>query len=371
MSPLAGAMAFSASSNGSSPVLGLVFGFDPDPLLPHQYTSSRMRYGYAGGAFQSGENDWRNYYVISAVRRYNLSQGRGVWARYYFVLGDDLTDLETRIANRNIVDGATLSPFDYSEALSPLVAYSTSGNGSNFEIAENSETPSFFLYAHPVTNSVPLYEIIENDYSRHITWDPYATGVVKTYDGTIRGIRLLGFALHATDLNAQGTAYAYAPLTNLFTGASAHYFPSGKDLYARTATPIETWRVAHFGFADNAGVGGDLADPEGDGLQNLLEYALGGIPTEGNDESIYPHTQTVSSNGFSGVEYIYRRQRTAAAQGLNYNVEVNDDLLAPSWNTNGVQELGSGIIDSQFESVTNRVNTAGQERGAIRLKITR
>jgi hypothetical protein len=43
-------------------------------------------------------------------------------------------------------------------------------------------------------------------------------------------------------------------------------------------TPIQQWRVAHFGSHQNSASGSDSADPDHDGLVNLLEYALNGDP---------------------------------------------------------------------------------------------
>src|SRR5436190_2232519 len=36
----------------------------------------------------------------------------------------------------------------------------------------------------------------------------------------------------------------------------------------------DQWRLLNFGSAANSGVGADLADPDGDGITNLMEYAL-------------------------------------------------------------------------------------------------
>lgn len=51
----------------------------------------------------------------------------------------------------------------------------------------------------------------------------------------------------------------------------------------RTATtvlsPIETWRLSHFGVIENDSQAADGADPDGDGIRNLSEYALGSDPT--------------------------------------------------------------------------------------------
>ncbi len=43
-------------------------------------------------------------------------------------------------------------------------------------------------------------------------------------------------------------------------------------------TPIQQWRVTHFGSHQNSAHRADDADPDGDGLKNLLEYALNGHP---------------------------------------------------------------------------------------------
>ncbi len=41
---------------------------------------------------------------------------------------------------------------------------------------------------------------------------------------------------------------------------------------------LDTWRTTHFGSAANSGDAADAADPDADGVPNLLEYALGGDP---------------------------------------------------------------------------------------------
>jgi hypothetical protein len=43
--------------------------------------------------------------------------------------------------------------------------------------------------------------------------------------------------------------------------------------------PIAQWRQGWWGTADGIGAAADTADHDGDGFQNLLEYALGGEPT--------------------------------------------------------------------------------------------
>ncbi len=223
---------YSATSDGTTPALGFVYGKDTDPLPSEHVGASWFRCGYAGGTFSTNETSWRNYFVSTAVRRYNLSQGHGIWSRTYFVLGDDIQDLSDRIADRGLVN-VEFSTFDYTESATPLIGYRFAGSGGDFRVEEHSGASQVWLYAHPVTGSFPIFEIIESDGTRHLTWNPYATGVIKPYDGTLAGIRLLGYAMDTANANAEGTRFAYEPLDSLLSAMSIDYIADGEDLAVR------------------------------------------------------------------------------------------------------------------------------------------
>jgi len=71
------------------------------------------------------------------------------------------------------------------------------------------------------------------------------------------------------------------------------------------------------------------ADPDGDGLANLLEYALGGAPESAADlAEIRPRVDAAAGGG---PEFTYRRQMEA--DDLEYRVLVSADL--ETWNHNG------------------------------------
>ncbi len=60
-------------------------------------------------------------------------------------------------------------------------------------------------------------------------------------------------------------------------------------------SPLEQWRQTHFGRSANSGNGADLEDFDLDGLANLLEYALGRLPTSGtaaNGASALPQARS-------------------------------------------------------------------------------
>lgn len=79
------------------------------------------------------------------------------------------------------------------------------------------------------------------------------------------------------------------------------------------------------------------ADPDRDGLSNLLEYALGGLPEVSDRAEVYPRVE-LSATG----EALFTYRRQMAATDLTYRVLVSTDLT--NWVYNGD---GSGQIHTE------------------------
>ena len=107
-------------------------------------------------------------------------------------------------------------------------------------------------------------------------------------------------------------------------------------------------------------------DPDGDGVNNLIEYALGGDPALYGAVSL-PAFENKAYGSVQGLEYVYQRRRDAVARRVTYRVESCTNLVSPVWITNGISEAGSGILDGNFERVTNHVQSGAT--GFVRLKI--
>ena len=155
-------------------------------------------------------------------------------------------------------------------------------------------------------------------------------------------------------------AFASTNITSSADYALSTSGGSGNDLsLILVATPYEKW-AAPYSLA-----GGLHDNDDGDSLDNLSEYALGGNPTNPVDPGILP---TFGKQG-DVFEYIYRR-RTAPDRGVDYQVELTDNLVSNSWNITGYTETGTADIDGTFESVTNEIPMSGKTNQFIRLKIT-
>jgi arylsulfatase A-like enzyme len=96
-------------------------------------------------------------------------------------------------------------------------------------------------------------------------------------------------------------------------------------------------------------------DPDEDGMVNLVEYAMGANSLS-NDAALYrPYVASSQQNGTNYLNLVYRRRIDAADRGLDYQVGSSTNLVVPM--TNATEEAGSGVLDSDFEIVTNRIPT--------------
>ena len=129
-------------------------------------------------------------------------------------------------------------------------------------------------------------------------------------------------------------------------------------------SPFNQWLWGNFGSnANQSGIGGANADPDGDGFENLMEYALG-------DDPLSPTSQQRPSGKLSGAHLEY--SFTRAKSDITYVVEVSDDLIhwtpgstyGPSGNTpttGATTDVTPGGSPSGFTVV--RDNTAATSGG--------
>ena len=127
-------------------------------------------------------------------------------------------------------------------------------------------------------------------------------------------------------------------------------------------TPLKIWQELYSLTGSDAELTADL---EPDGLINLLEYAYGGNPNVDDAASVSP---VIDAEG-SWFNYVYRRRTDAADRGLEYNVYSSANLVFDPI-TNATAEAGSATIDSEFESVTNRVSTDVEDSQFLELEVS-
>lgn len=127
---------------------------------------------------------------------------------------------------------------------------------------------------------------------------------------------------------------------------------------------LEEWAAAFGLYGDNALPGND-AEP--DGLDNLMEYALGGNPATNDAAAVAPVAYTAEDNGTNWFYHVHN-QRTDDPS-LTFTLGTETDLVdAPAWNANDVFSVGESAVVDGFKTVTNRTEMTDNTK-FIRLKI--
>ena len=145
---------------------------------------------------------------------------------------------------------------------------------------------------------------------------------------------------------------------------------------------VNNWRQLHFGSTANSGDGTDAADPNHNGINNLLEYALNGDPTGSTTGTgILPRA---SPDGAGHLQVTFNRYLDR--NDITLTVQANDALngtwtdLARSVNgapftviTVGttVSETGTGNTRTVTVSDLYELNVSAHPRRFMRLQVSR
>jgi hypothetical protein len=144
--------------------------------------------------------------------------------------------------------------------------------------------------------------------------------------------------------------------------------------------PFDTWRASWFTPSElsSPAISDDLADPNGNGLKNLLEFAFGGLP-KGISPAAPPQLHVDA--GHLTLSF----SRNAAGTDLTYTVQASDSLgiwtdLATSsagagWSIlvggTTVSETGTGSVKSVVVTDSVLIGDPDHPRRFLRLQVTR
>lgn len=126
---------------------------------------------------------------------------------------------------------------------------------------------------------------------------------------------------------------------------------SGNDLVLNYIPQLDSW-LTNQGLSGNDAL--HSADPDMDGLANILEFVLGKMPNDSNRGEM-PAAEPKNVDGVDYLEFVY--QRAKAAAHLNPYVEYGTSLQ--SWTTAVHGENGVIILEQElntsFDTVTVRI----------------
>ncbi|HXR46277.1 MAG TPA: hypothetical protein VN784_02455 [Candidatus Limnocylindrales bacterium] len=223
----------------------------------------------------------------------------GVWAMpayfngvlYYGSVGNNLQAFPFVNARLGNSSSHTAVAFAY-----PGTTPSISANGSSNGIVWATENTSpAILHAYAATNLATEYYNSTQDGSRDSfgNGNKFITPMIasaRVYVGTATGVGVLGL------------------------------------LDQSTLTPLQIWRNSYFGNPSNVGAGANNASPVGDGVPNLIKYALGLNPTNAAAAAQLPSGGIQPSGGTNYLTLTINR--AAEPPDVTYIVEVSSNLLS-------------------------------------------
>jgi hypothetical protein len=105
-----------------------------------------------------------------------------------------------------------------------------------------------------------------------------------------------------------------------------------------TLAPIATWRQTYFGTAQNSGTAANSADPQNDGILNILAYAFGLNPLVHNSDPI-----SVAQAG-NFLTLTFKRPHPAPTD-ISYLPQVSGDVTSGIWNS-GPSYTSQNVTDN-------------------------
>ncbi len=127
---------------------------------------------------------------------------------------------------------------------------------------------------------------------------------------------------------------------------------------AASLTPLESWRLPIFGTVGSEDIAADDADPDADGIPNLIEFSLGGAPLASGDEARLP----ALGDDAGHLTLSFTPQETA---GLRFIIESSPDLSA--WTAQA--DITAALTKGQSFTHTDPADMASTPRSFLRLRV--
>ncbi|VGO18370.1 Ig-like domain-containing protein [Pontiella sulfatireligans] len=174
-----------------------------------------------------------------------------------------------------------------------------------------------------------------------LTWNLFAP-----FSG---GTATIGAAATPTLDNVTAVGYYFdVTASGNFAAANVKYF----QCRGEATSPYNAWAESYNLTGDDALKGSDV---EPDGLDNLMEYALGGNPTNDDAAAVSPSTYMADDGGTNWFYHVYNQNQDP---DLTFEVGATSNLVTTAADTNDIELVGQTAESGGFKTVTNRTKAA-------------
>jgi len=290
-----------------------------------------------------------------------------------------LRDAPTNGGDRVVQPASAAFAFTGATPGSPLWNLPQSNRGYTWPGFDNHQTPGTFLSYLPVDSRVTVaarwlkvslvgveYSGASTSHPRFSLWNTGNFGVPKIWMTTTDGISEADSFYYTENshvhMNWGFTALGIYRITlraSAVRASNGQLVQSGDYAITFAVGTLATWRATHFSGSDivNALIGTPLADPDGDGSQNLVEYAFNSNPTTPSSLPIVAGTgigglplvrlENIEGRDRLTIEFVRRKSSTNPQ--IIYTPEFSSTLAVGDWLPGGLITVTS--IDASWERV--------------------
>lgn len=163
--------------------------------------------------------------------------------------------------------------------------------------------------------------------------------------------------------------YRVAFRASAFLASNGQAVESGDHAITFAVGTLASWRATHFAGPDllDADVGVPMADPDGDGMPNLVEYAFNTDPLVPSASPWKAVIEEISGQKRFSVEFL-RRKSTTNPQ-ITYVPEFSPTLVPGDWQATGTSTVTS--VDATWERVkaTDDLPVEGRRFARVRVNL--